>query len=255
MLTPTQPHIPRPPRVQDERGTTLIELMVAMMAGLIVIGALFAILEVSLRQSTNLVDKVQADQMGRVAMTKIVDELHSACIAPSFTPVQAGSGPNELIFISSYSSAAEITSAEEHKIVYNNAAQTLTDNIYKSEGGSWPSFTYPSKATSSTLLASNVSIAKKPKTLEERIFTYYKYAEKATEGSEKPLTTLEGYKNEGTLSKEEAAIAASVQVEFNQATPDGNSTSVKRSVNLNSQVTFSFSVPNSETPINDAPCQ
>jgi Tfp pilus assembly protein PilW len=238
--------------VSDDRGTTLIELMVAMMAGLIVIGALFAILEVSLRQSTNLVDKVQADQMGRIAMTKIVDELHSACIAPSFTPIQTGSGPNELIFISSYSSAAEITSAEEHKIAFNSSAQTLTDNIYKSEGGSWPNFTYPSKATSSVLLANNVTTVKKAK---EKIFTYYKYAEKAEETSATPLTTLTGVGLNETLNKEEAAIAASVQVEFIQATPDGNSSSVKRSVNLSSQVTFSFSVPNSETPILDAPCQ
>ncbi|MGA9285851.1 MAG: hypothetical protein WBV85_10465 [Solirubrobacteraceae bacterium] len=254
MLTPLTRRFVRSLCASDDRGTTLIELMVAMMAGLIVIGALFAILEVSLRQSTNLVDKVQADQMGRIAMTKIVDELHSACIAPSFAPIQTESGSNELIFISSYSSAAEITSAEEHKIVYNSAAKTLTDNIYKSEGGSWPNFTYPtSKATSSVLLASNVSVVKRA--TEEGVFTYYKYSGKATEGSEKPLTTLEYFEGKGTLSKGEAAEAASVKVEFNQATPDGNSTSVKRSVNLSSQVTFSFSVPNSETPILDAPCQ
>lgn len=253
MLTSVIHRFARSLHVSDDRGTTLIELMVAMMAGLIVIGALFAILEVSLRQSTNLVDKVQADQTGRIAMTKVVDELHSACIAPSFAPIQPGSTTNELIFISSYSSAAEITSAEKHKIEYNSAAQTLTDGIYKSEGGSWPNFTYPASATSKVLLANNVSIVKRTK--EEGIFTYYKYSGKATEGSEKPLTTLEYVEGKGALSTTEAAEAASVKVEFNQATPDGNSTSVKRSVNLSSQVTFSFSVPNSETPILDAPCQ
>lgn len=251
MLTSVIHRAVRSLHASDDRGTTLIELMVAMMAGLIVIGALFAILEVSLRQSTNLVDKVQADQTGRIAMTKIVDELHSACIAPRFTPIQPNSNSTKLIFRSSYSSAAEITSAEEHRIIYNSAANTLTDEIYKSEGGSWPNFTYPAKATSSVLLANNVSAVKSG----GKIFTYYKYAEKATEGSEKPLTTLEGDESGGTLSEKEAALAAAVQVEFNQATPDGNSPSVKRSVNLSNQVTFSFSVPNSETPILDEPCQ
>ena len=81
MLTSVIHRFARSLHVSDDRGTTLIELMVAMMAGLIVIGALFAILEVSLRESTNLVDKVQADQTGRIAMTKVVDHplgLHRA---------------------------------------------------------------------------------------------------------------------------------------------------------------------------------
>ena len=45
---------------RDERGFTLIEVMVAMVVGLIVIGALFAILEVSLKQNARITDRVQS---------------------------------------------------------------------------------------------------------------------------------------------------------------------------------------------------
>ncbi len=239
-------------RVREERGTTLIELLVALVAGLIVTGALLGILVISLRQSTTLGDKLQADQIGRIAMTKVADELHSACISPSFTPVQTGSGENELMFITAYSPEAVIPNAEEHRIVYTSANKTLTDYSYKSSGGSWPKFTFPavSSPTSTVKLAGHISpVVTKGTT--ERIFTYYKYAEKSSESTETPLTTLEEKKG---LTESQAASAASVLIQFAATAEDGN-TALERSINLRDQITFSFSVPNSETPVHDAPCQ
>ena len=75
----------------------------AMVVGIVVTGALFAILEVSLHQTSRITDRVQATQLGRTAMTKMVDELHSGCLAREFAPVQAGSGPKELRFATGFS--------------------------------------------------------------------------------------------------------------------------------------------------------
>ena len=58
-----------------------------MVTGIIVTGALFAILEVSTRQSSRLSNVAQATQVSRNAMTKIVDQLRSACLSTNFTPV------------------------------------------------------------------------------------------------------------------------------------------------------------------------
>ena len=142
-------------RLAAERGFTLIETLVAMVTGIVVIGGLFAVLEVSLHQSTRIADVVQASQLGRQAMTHIVDEMHSACIGPNFTPVETGSSPSKLIFVNGYSEKAELTEAHKDEIVFSG--ETLTDNVFNSNGGTWPEFTFPASATSSVLIGKSIS--------------------------------------------------------------------------------------------------
>ena len=240
--------------VFDEHGFTLIELVVALAAGMVVLLALFSILDISLRHTTALQDRVQANQTGRIAMTKIVDELHSACISPSFTPVQKESTPTELRFISAPGSIAVLEKAYEHRIVFTESGKngTLKDKIYQSNGGSWPKFSFPGSPTSEVLLASNIS-----QTTGIPIFSYYKYASASESTESLPLNTIEEKSSlvaeKGKLSETAAAETAAVNVSFHTETVDKNT--LNRGVDLSAQVTFSFSVPNSETPIHDAPCQ
>jgi prepilin-type N-terminal cleavage/methylation domain-containing protein len=249
----SQPPI-SPSLILDERGFTLIELVVALAAGLIVLLALFSILDVSLRHTTAVQDRVQANQIGRIAMTKVVDELHSACISPSFTPVQQGSTETELIFVNGTGGEAVLEKATEHKIVFteNGKNGKLTDKIYPSNGGSWPKFLFPTTPTSEVLLASNIS-----KTTGVPVFSYYKYASASESTEALPLNTIDessslaGIKEK--LSEKGASEAAAVKVAFHSETNDRNT--LNSGVDLSAQVTFSFSVPNSETPIHDAPCQ
>ena len=119
----------------------------AILTGIVVTAALFAILEVSLHQSARAADVVQASQLGRATMTHMVDELRSSCLSTEFAPIQEKSSNTELYFRNSYSEKAIPTSASEHKIVWNEATGALTDYTYPSSGGSYPSFTYSSTAS------------------------------------------------------------------------------------------------------------
>jgi Tfp pilus assembly protein PilW len=236
---------------RDIRGFTLIETLVAILTGVVVTGALFAILEVSLSESSRLSDRVQADRLGRTAMTRLVDELHSACLAPGFAPVLAKSTATELWFVNAYSAAAVIpySEAHEHEILWSKATETLTDYEYPSTAGTWPNFTFSSTASPAggTRVASNVT-----QTGSTPIFTYYKYATASSSGETESRSTLTALTPPLTTTAPEAA---SVLITFTAGSPPDGDTQPSRSVELSSQVTFAFSAPASETTIEDSPCE
>jgi prepilin-type N-terminal cleavage/methylation domain-containing protein len=235
---------------RDERGFTLIELVVAMVAGVAVTGALFSILDVSLHQTARLNDKVQVDQLGRTTMTRIVDELHSSCISYAFAPIQSGSTSSKLVFINAYSEKSEIASATKREIIWESAAKTLIEKAYVSNGGSWPEFTFPGTFTT-VRIGENIS-----QTQGESVFKYFAYSKEATSTEHTPLRALNDERT-GSLSTTQAKEAAAVEITFTQSPTDGypSSTGLDRNGNFTNQVTLAFSVPNNETPIHDAPCQ
>jgi Tfp pilus assembly protein PilW len=245
-------------RARDEDGFTLIELLVAMISATVLAGALFAMLSFSTNETAALDDKVSSDQLGRIAMTRIVDELHSACIAPAFIPVQEKSTTSKLIFINSYSEEAEVKSAVKHVITWSSAEKKLVEENFADTSGTWPNFNYADyeegKPTSKITIAKNVSENPGIK----GIFRYFPYSEETTESTTTGLSTLanEPFSSAETASglSAEAAKTAAVEINFNVAASDGITT-LNRSFDLNSDVTFAFSVPNAETPIHDAPCQ
>jgi len=115
----------------SEAGFTLVELLAAMTAGMVVLGALVTIMTVTLQSTTRTFTRLDAAGRVRPVFEAIENEVHSACFAGEETPVQAGSGPNALIFLSSTGNAATPTPVW-HEIDYNPApANTLVDTSYQ----------------------------------------------------------------------------------------------------------------------------
>jgi Tfp pilus assembly protein PilW len=258
-------------RIRDDRGFTLMELLVSMLTATIVVGALFSILTISTGQTTLIADKVQANQLGRTAMTRIIDELHSSCLAAGFAPIQEKSNETELIFKNAYSEEAVLSNAKEakvagtgvfeHQIVWNSSAKTLTDFIYKSTSGEGPEAVLPTPDYSSAtheaanatptkgvLLASNVT-----QTGTTPIFQYYKYNKESISSSSTPDGTLVQI-TAMPLTKIEAPTTASVLVSFRVAPVDGK-VEHDQYIDLSNQVTLALSAPDTETPIEDSPCE
>jgi prepilin-type N-terminal cleavage/methylation domain-containing protein len=181
-------------RLRDERGMTLLELLVAMVAGVVVTGALLATLEFALRQNTSISDRAQADRTGRAAMNVILEQLHSSCTGfgstaiqgPSTTPVTplASTGGTNLWLLSAYgnttSGEAAVSGVVEHDINWtatgtsntSESVGTLTDYAFTGSGES-PNWTFPTLSTSNAtakVLARNV-VPLTPGT----VFHYWRY--------------------------------------------------------------------------------
>jgi Tfp pilus assembly protein PilW len=114
----------------SEAGFTLVELLVTMVAGIVVLLALGTIMDVTLRETTRSFTLVDATERARPVFEQIENELHSACFADEETPIQIGSGPSALIFMTSAGDSS-IPTAMWHEIDYNAApTSTLTDSTY-----------------------------------------------------------------------------------------------------------------------------
>jgi len=146
-----------------EAGFTLIELLVAIMAGTVLLLALFAMLDMTMRQTSRTFTMTDATGRTHYVLETIENELHSACIADGITPIQAASDNTHLWFISQYGSTASSANAVtptpvEHELIFDPTANTLRDVVYPETSGSGNNWTFSSTASSSTILASNVTV-------------------------------------------------------------------------------------------------
>lgn len=173
-----------------EEGVSLIELLVSILAGMIVIIALFNLQIVTLHQTSRVFTKVDATQHARVAIEDLENELHSACIVDNVTPIQSGSSATSLQFVSQEGNGATLTPVE-HVISYSSSAQTLTDATYAETGETTnaqgqPVYTFASTASTSRVLLANVS-----QSGTTPIFQYFEY-QIPTNSSGQPYTDASG---------------------------------------------------------------
>lgn len=256
-----------------EGGFSLIELLVALSSGVVIMLALFGLLEVATRQTRQVSNKVQSDRLGRQEMNRIVTQLHSACITREAVPVYSVSTENKLVFYNAYSEGAEIKTPSEskvagegiyvHEIVYEKTTGKLREKVYPSTEIALPSkVVYSAKAEREILVAEHVTQAKS-EGKELPIFQYLKYRAASTTGVNTRSTTLEPIELKGeTLEAKEKSKAAGavnvsgVVVNFEQTPLAKESLHeyAHQGVALQGEVTLALGSPNAETPVKDAPC-
>ena len=103
-------------RASDERGFTIIELMVAMSVGMVVLLAAFMLLDRSFTASGQIADRQEALQRGRQAMELITRQLRSqVCVvvppATTFSPPVVG-GQDNVTFYGSLSESSQSVTSE-----------------------------------------------------------------------------------------------------------------------------------------------
>jgi Tfp pilus assembly protein PilW len=254
-----------------EDGFTLVELLVAMVTSLAIVLVLFTMLQVTTGQTTLITDKVQANRLGRQTMTDISDELHSACFAREYAPVQEKSSGTELIFANAYTEAPEIKTpaaskvasegVHEHKIKFNAGGKigqgTLVDTTYPSTTAELPTNVLFSSTKEREVRVgehlAQVEVGKE----KAPIFKYYQYKKTAGVATgNAPATTLEEIPlKEGELLKSPTVEkVAAVVINFDQL-PIDNKNELHQGLEMESQVTLALGSPTAENPIQDEPCE
>jgi Tfp pilus assembly protein PilW len=155
----------------DESGMTLIELLVAVTAGIVVMAAITIAMLTTVRQTGRIADHVEANQRARLAMSSIVNDLQSACIAPNAVPIQPESSGTRLIFTHQVGEAVLPTPVKsEIELKEGSLVQRNYPALAKTSGeAAWK---FSTTATSIETIMKNVA----PLASTSSIFTYYAYS-------------------------------------------------------------------------------
>jgi type II secretory pathway component PulJ len=166
---------------RGEEGFSLVELLVVLAAGMVVMLGLFTMIDVTTHQTTRTFDRVDATQRARTTLEGTMNELHSACVAPNATPIQPGSTDTRLLFVSQYSSDANVNPIVEHEI-YLDSAGVLWERTYANTGGSSPPWTFATTPQTTRQLLTNVRSVQ---------FQYFAYQQTSyTDGAGNPYVML-----------------------------------------------------------------
>jgi prepilin-type N-terminal cleavage/methylation domain-containing protein len=192
--------------MRDQRGFTIIELLVSVSASLIVMMGVVTLETTVIRHQARITNRVDAQSRARPAMTRIVQGLHSACVTSHIVPIQTGSTGTSISFISKTGSAPSLT-PDLHRVYFVPGSGTtppaLREAVYPATGGSAPTWTFSSTASSDRALLTNVAAP------GGVIFRYYDFVTGTGTLSTTPLAT--------PLTDTSAARASYLTISFTSA--------------------------------------
>lgn len=226
--------------IRDERGLTLIELLVATAAGVVVMFGISLALIVTLRETSRVTSHVHANQRARLAMTKIIDQLHSACVAPKISPIQEDSTGTLLSFWHQTGSAVAPTPVLSR---ISLVGTTLSQADYAATGGTAPAWKFSTTPSSTTQLMTNVSAI----SAGVPLFRYYGYSSGQVSATPFPTTT--------TLGKTNALSTAKVTVAFKAAPLTTPIVDANAPTEIQNSALLRLTPPAYATSSSNTPCQ
>ena len=118
-------------RLRDESGMTLMEVLMASTVGMIVVLAIFTMLDSSVRMNTDVMSRTDAMQRGRVAMDVLTQELRSQVCLVDLTPaIVPGSDGSTVSFYSDFSDGNGSEPPKKRTLTFNDDTGAITTAIY-----------------------------------------------------------------------------------------------------------------------------
>ena len=179
-------------RGSDERGFTIIELLVAMSVGMVVLLAAFMLLDRSFTASGQIADRQDALQRGRQTMELLTRQLRSqVCIGTANVPVVQGLD-NSVTFYGNLTDNSQ--SVTKRTLTFDPAAASNAGAITQSVVTGVPNPTYPimsftGAATTTTLMTHVKQVQDGSPAVNRPVFKYYRYKAGLPKGDLEQLGT------------------------------------------------------------------
>jgi len=226
-------------RIRDERGTTLVEVTVSTAIGIVVIAALTMVIIATMHGSARVSARVHATQNARIVVARIIEQLHSACLAPKIAPIQPESTGTTLRFWRG--NPAEGSAAAPDPI--------LTEIVLKE--GTLTQFDYAATQTTQPWSFSEIPTERRlltdvsPVSPSSSIFSYYHYLEK--EVSSTPQVP--------PLDVAEAAVTVQVRVALSASPPSTPVADKHAAAAIQDSATLRLTPPSFNEKAPAPPCQ
>jgi Tfp pilus assembly protein PilV len=150
-------------RLRSESGFSLIELLAALMIGMIVVLAAFDLIDSSAALSGQVSARTDASQRGRGAVDRMTRTVRSqVCVNRAAPVVSATATQLTLTFDLSNGS----TAPKQARLAYSSASRTITQSTWDGSGAE-PTLSFPGAGRSETVLTDVDSEPTKP------IFSYW----------------------------------------------------------------------------------
>lgn len=233
--------------MRDQRGFTMVELLVGMALSVAVLIGILGIVDVTTRGSARVASRVDADQRARTTLQRLMDELHSTCVAPNVLPVVAASNGyasngSTLIFLQQTGSGVTPTPTQRVVTLEGN---TLKERVYSATGGTAPNWTFASTPSSTTTLMTDVGAAKfgsPPAAVP--LFQYFAY--QGAQLSTTPLPT--------PLSASDAARTVAVTASFSVSPSSNGANDPNASATVSDSVVLRLSPASEAATEVNPPC-
>ena len=252
----------------DDSGFTLIELLVATSMALVVCFGAFAIMQFTTEDIARQTSRVHVAQTGRTQLERIMEHLHSACVAALVTPVLAQSSGTVLRFISEASEGPSITRATLHKITYTAPGAgkegTLVEQAWKStESSNPPNYQFnEAESPQTTILLKGISESEQTvegKTETLPIFRYYRYYREGDSGA--VYGELNPTPIAGELTETESRLVARVTLAFTLTPEAGDGVDLSAAMSKDRPIAFEDSAilrvapSSSSSSVSNLPCE
>lgn len=231
--------------MSDERGYTIIELLVGMMMSLVVLGAILMMVQVATKNQDRVSERVYANQRGRPVMTHIIDALHAACVSPGLAPVLAGSNAESMTLLSKSGSSV---SPVPNKYAISLSGGAISEVVSTGTEGEPPEWKFGAPSSPRQLLDGVAAASLGDPPVGVPLFRYFAYEDANKDGA------VETVPLEPPLSSEEAARTVQVNVAFEVAPYAGSSADPGAPIVLTDSATLRIEPASEDSAQVNRPC-